>query len=93
MRRETDRSKLEAFIDALGNRVTGPGRIYLTGGATAVLHGWRSMTIDIDLKGDPEPSGFFEAIAALKDVGGHPKCTTFGHLKVHHFLDGKTGSD
>jgi hypothetical protein len=26
-------------------------------------------------------------------VGGHPKCTTFGHLKVHHFLDGKAGSD
>ncbi len=30
---------------------------------------------------------------AAKCVGGHPKCTTFGHLKVHHFLDGKTGSD
>lgn len=25
------------------------------------------MTIDIDLKADPEPSGFFEAIASLKD--------------------------
>jgi L-fucose isomerase-like protein len=27
------------------------------------------------------------------DVAGHPKCTTSGHLKVHHFLDWKTGSD
>jgi hypothetical protein len=50
-----------------GQRVRGPGRIYLTGGATAVLHGWRAMTIDVDLKPDPEPRGCFEAIATLKD--------------------------
>jgi hypothetical protein len=47
--------------------VRGPGRIYLTDGATAILHGWREMTIDVDLKPDPEPAGLFEAIAALKD--------------------------
>lgn len=52
---------------ALGRRVRGAGRIYLTGGATAVLHGWRSMTIDIDLKADPEPPGFFEALTILKN--------------------------
>lgn len=65
MRAETDKEKLEAFFEALGNRVTGEGRIYPTGGATAVLLGWRSMTIDVDIKGDPKPPGFFEAIAAL----------------------------
>ena len=67
MRAETDKGKLEAFFEAFGNRVTGEGRIYLTGGATAVLCGWRTMTIDVDIKGDPEPSGFFEAIASIKD--------------------------
>jgi hypothetical protein len=67
MRGETNRAKLEAFMAALGSQVRGPGRIYLTGGATALLHGWREMTIDIDLKPDPEPSGLFEALAALKD--------------------------
>ena len=67
MRAETDRAKLEAFMVALGKRVRGQGRVYLTGGATAVLHGWRPMTIDIDLNPDPEPAGFFEAVAALKD--------------------------
>ncbi|TSA31903.1 MAG: hypothetical protein D4R65_10465 [Verrucomicrobiaceae bacterium] len=67
MRAETDKGKLEAFFEAFGNRVTGEGRIYLTGGATAVLYGWRTMTIDVDIKGDPEPTGFFEAIAVLKD--------------------------
>lgn len=67
MRAETDRAKLQAFMVALGRRVRGRGCIYLTGGATAVLHGWRPMTIDIDLKPDPEPPGLFEALATLKD--------------------------
>ena len=67
MRAETDLAKLKAFMIALGKRVPGAGRIYLTGGATAVLHGWRPMTIDIDLKPDPEPLGLFEALAILKD--------------------------
>jgi len=67
MRAETDKAKLQSFMTALGQRVRGEGRIYLTGGATAVLHGWRPMTIDIDLKPDPEPPGLFEAIAILKD--------------------------
>jgi len=67
MRPPLDRQKLERFLKILGQRVRGEGRIYLTGGATALLHNWRPMTIDIDLKADPEPLGFFEAIATLKD--------------------------
>ncbi len=67
MRSETNKAKLELFMVALGERVRGPGRIYLTGGATAVLYGWRTMTIDIDLKPDPEPPGLFESLAVLKD--------------------------
>ena len=59
--------KLEALMAAMGRRVTTGGRIYLTGGATALLHGWRPMTVDVDWKADPEPGGFFEAIARLKD--------------------------
>ena len=67
MRSESDQHRIESFISALGERVRGAGRIYLTGGATAVLYGWRTTTIDIDLKADPEPKGLFEAIALLKD--------------------------
>lgn len=51
----------------VGKRVAGEGSIYFAGGATAVLYGWRAMTIDIDLKPDPEPRGFFEALAGLKN--------------------------
>ena len=67
MRSPTDKAKLLAFMQALGARVVGPGRIYLVGGATALWHGWRETTIDIDLKPDPEPAGLFEALAVLKD--------------------------
>ncbi len=54
-------------MSALGQRVRGAGRIYFTGGATAILYQWRISTIDIDLKADPEPEGLFEAISAIKD--------------------------
>jgi hypothetical protein len=68
MRPPVQIEKLEALMSAMGRSVKGPGRVYLTGGATALLHGWRPMTVDVDLKADPEPAGFFEAIALLKDV-------------------------
>lgn len=29
-------------------------RMYLTGGATAVLEGWRASTVDIDVRFDPD---------------------------------------
>lgn len=67
MRPPLDISRLNDFMAAMGRKTKGAGRIYLTGGATALLHGWRPMTVDVDIKADPEPSGFFEAIATLKD--------------------------
>lgn len=67
MRAEADRKKIEQFMEELGRRVGSPAKIYLTGGGTAVLEGWRGMTIDLDLKAVPEPPGFYEAIAELKE--------------------------
>jgi hypothetical protein len=51
----------------LGAAVKSPGRIYFTGGVSAVLLGWRETTLDLDIKADPEPAGFFEALPKLKD--------------------------
>jgi len=70
MRPEANRRRIEEFIARLGAHVRGPAKIYLTGGATAVLEGWRDMTIDVDLKAVPEPGGWFEAIAELKESIG-----------------------
>jgi hypothetical protein len=68
MRGETDKAKLERFMHALGAATRGPARVFLTGGGTALLAGWREMTVDIDITAIPEPSGFFEAIAELKNT-------------------------
>lgn len=67
MRTGLDRTKLLAFIRETGKAAKGPGRIYLVGGATALLLEIREQTIDIDLKLDPEPKAIFESIAILKE--------------------------
>ena len=67
MRPPVDIARLNDFMAGMGRKTKGAGRIYLTGGATALLHRWRPMTVDVNIKADPEPSGFFEAIAAIKD--------------------------
>jgi hypothetical protein len=67
MRPPVDIARLQAFMAAMGRKTKGNGRLYLTGGATALLHGWRAMTVDVDMKADPEPAGYFESIATLKN--------------------------
>jgi hypothetical protein len=68
MRTSADVDKLRDFMREIGARARGAGRVYLTGGATALLFGFRARTIDIDIKLDPEPAGVFEAIADLKEL-------------------------
>jgi hypothetical protein len=67
VRGQTNREKIERFMRELGRATHSPGRIYFTGGVTAVLLGWRESTLDADLKADPEPAGFFEALPRLKE--------------------------
>src|SRR5215469_12819065 len=67
MRRKVTVETLRRFMQELAGAARSPGNVYLTGGATALLLGFRQQTIDIDIKLDPEPAGVFEAIAALKN--------------------------
>lgn len=67
MRPPLDKQRLLKFLEEFGKDIAGEGTIYLTGGATALMHGWREMTVDVDIKADPEPSGYFESIARLKN--------------------------
>ncbi|MEZ4282034.1 MAG: hypothetical protein R3F21_20720 [Myxococcota bacterium] len=53
MRRPLDPERLQQVLEALGRACRGPGVLYLTGGATALLEGWRDSTVDVDLKLDP----------------------------------------
>ncbi len=41
--------------------------MYLTGGATAVLEGWRSATVDIDVHFEPDSEAALRRIADLKE--------------------------
>lgn len=67
MRSEASAPKVRAFLQRFGREVRGEGAVFLTGGATALLLGWRDATIDVDLSMDPEPPGAFEVIARLKE--------------------------
>lgn len=61
MRSHTNKERIQQLMQRLGAAVLSEGRIYFTGGVSAVLMDWREMTIDVDLKAEPEPQGFFVA--------------------------------
>ncbi len=67
MRTLTDEVCLRAFMRALGREADVPCRVYFTGGATAVLLGWRSSTIDADIRIVPDLDRLFRAIPRLKE--------------------------
>lgn len=67
MRELAGAEKIRTFMRRLGDAADRPTRIYLTGGGTAVLFGWRASTIDVDLKIQPESDAIFRAIPLLKE--------------------------
>jgi hypothetical protein len=70
MRPLADARRVERFLEALGRVARSPGRVYLTGGATAVLEGWRASTVDVDLKLVPDDDEILRAIPRLKEELG-----------------------
>jgi hypothetical protein len=67
MRELADAARIRAVIDRLGRASPSPVRVYLTGGATAVLRGWRSSTIGVDLKLVPDDDEVLCALPSLKE--------------------------
>lgn len=67
MRQPVTASRVNEFMRALGAGVTQPSRIFLVGGASAVLLGWRDSTIDIDLKAIPDPDELLRRLSELKE--------------------------
>lgn len=67
MRALADEARIRRFMRELGRAARQPARVYLTGGATAVLERWRESTIDVDLKMQPEDDALFRAIQELKE--------------------------
>ncbi|HKA35242.1 MAG TPA: DUF6036 family nucleotidyltransferase [Thermoanaerobaculia bacterium] len=67
MRRPLDEKRVRAFLHELALASDAETRVYLTGGATAVLYGWRPSTVDVDLKIVPENDAILRAIPRLKE--------------------------
>ena len=67
MRELADEERIRRFLRALGASVEEETVVYLAGGATAVLEGWRGTTVDVDLRIEPESDAVLRALARLKD--------------------------
>lgn len=67
MRIQADSSRIEAFFQELSRAATKPADIFLTGGATAVLFGWRETTLDLDLKLIPDSDELLRSIPRIKE--------------------------
>lgn len=67
MRQKVTAPRLHDFIKALGGAATTPVRIFLVGGASAVLLGWRVSTIDVDMKVVPDSDSILKSLPALKE--------------------------
>jgi hypothetical protein len=68
MREPVDRARLRAFMRALAVAARKPLQVYLVGGATAVLEGWRDSTIDVDIKMGDDSDVVLRAIPAIKEA-------------------------
>jgi hypothetical protein len=67
MRPPVDRDRLQALTDKLGQIATSKTTVYLTGGATAVLEGWRASTVDVDIRFEPESDPLLYALPKMKE--------------------------
>lgn len=68
MREVADRDRIGRLMRALGIEADTDTRVYFTGGATAVLLGWRGSTIDVDVKIAPESDRLLRAISRIKET-------------------------
>lgn len=68
MRALADAARLRRFLQELAREADAEVVVYLTGGATAVLLGWRDSTIDADILFEPERDVLYRALPRLKDL-------------------------
>ncbi len=67
MREVANPDRIHRFMQALGAETHEDTRVYFTGGATAVLCGWRASTIDVDIKIVPDRDHLLRAIPSIKE--------------------------
>lgn len=67
VRARADAERIRALARDLGSVARRETTLYLTGGATAVLKGWRASTVDVDIRLEPESDELMRRIAKLKE--------------------------
>jgi hypothetical protein len=67
VREVADKERIEAFLYAIAREATTDTQIFLVGGTTAVLIGWRATTMDLDMAMRPESDALLRAIPTLKE--------------------------
>lgn len=66
MRPGVDAARIRALARALARVARSDTTLYLTGGSTAVLQGWRASTLDIDLRIEPDSDELLRRLSELK---------------------------
>lgn len=67
MRDVVTKAGVDAFLEALARDATVDTDVFVVGGTSAVIVGWRQTTIDVDLVIRPESDAMLRAIPALKE--------------------------
>jgi hypothetical protein len=67
VRELADERRIRRLMSALGEAAPRDGVCYLTGGATAVLLGWRESTVDVDILPVPEQESVLRVVPRLKN--------------------------
>jgi hypothetical protein len=67
MRGLADLARIQCFMGTLSLNATREARLYFTGGATAVLLGWRDSTIDVGILIVPDDDRLLRALPEIKE--------------------------
>lgn len=67
MRADADAERVRALARELSKVARDDVTIYLTGGATAVLQGWRHSTVDVDVRVEPDSDEIMRRISTVKN--------------------------
>jgi hypothetical protein len=67
VRELADADRIRAFMREVGRVAVREGTCYFTGGATAVLVGWRRTTVDVDIELVPEQDRVLRELPRIKN--------------------------
>jgi hypothetical protein len=67
MRGLIDRERVLRLMSAMGRAARATAVVYFTGGVSAVLMDWRSSTIDVDMKIEPDRDEVMRVLPTLKE--------------------------